>query len=110
MSWLNPPASMMFVTDVSATRRRESESSVSISFRYGVVSPSGPPDEPGGNDRSSCRIVKVLTVMAESHAAGYYYYYYYCYYIIIIYYNKTFIGYTKQVQRTEDSRVCVENA
>ena len=70
MSWLNPPASMMFVTDVSATRRRESESSVSISFRCWGVSPSGPPDEPGGNDRSSCRIVEVFTVMDESEAAG----------------------------------------
>ena len=30
--------------------------------------------------------------------------------IIIIYYYKTFIGYTKQVQRTEDSRAWVENA
>ena len=30
--------------------------------------------------------------------------------IIIIYYYKTFIGYTKQVQRTEDSRDWVANA
>ena len=30
--------------------------------------------------------------------------------IIIIYYYKTFIGYTTQAQRTEDSRAWVENA